>query len=516
MNPVKVMIVDDEVLAIEHMRQLIGWQSLGYEIVCTTTKPSQVSRLAREHRPELILMDIVMPGTDGLALSRELLAEGLALKIVLLTSYKEFEYAKEAVKLGVSNYWVKHEMDAEAVKRELGGLREEIENQRRQRKNDQGRLLVGWLGGRPLTDPQWQAATGDGTFDRFHLLVLQPDRAFPVLPGVNPEAPELPAEWPGEEEAGLLVAVRFLEGCFVLIYGDHGSRGEAKMRERLEEKAGEARRRLEEATGGTVSVAMAYALLHREEVPQKLAEALKRLEQSFFVGSGQRLRLNELPPHEERRLAHWEWEEGLARIRGFLADKKYGEASREAAQLFDQVGEARDRSVLADLYRQLITALNRSRSACGLPSVAEAWAGGAAADADWTTFDGVCKLFLTDIQTVAAADAGMSAMSRKVRQAMEHMDKHYADPDLDADAIARQLGISRDHLRHLFKEETGMTVLDRLTDMRIERAKQLLDEGTYKIYEIAERVGFRSSQYFSQVFRKVAGMTPLDYMERRG
>ncbi|SFE81386.1 Two-component response regulator, YesN/AraC family, consists of REC and AraC-type DNA-binding domains [Paenibacillus algorifonticola] len=517
MNWVKVMLVDDEVLAIEHMKNLISWQQLGYEIVCTANKPSQVVRLAREHRPDLIIMDIVMPGKDGLALSKELLAERLVLKIVLLTSYKEFEYAKEALKLGVANYWIKHEMDAEAVKRELGGLREEIESDRRLRKNDRGRLLVDWLGGRPLSDAQWRTATAEAgeTFDRLHLLVLEPARIMPLLPGVVSDNPVLPPEWPGVEDSSLLAAIRFLDSCFVLIYGDKSSRGEGKMRELLEEKAVEARRTIEQLTGRPTSMAMAYGLPNRADVPGKLAEALKRLSLALFHGPSHLFRLNELRREEEKVPVHLEWEEGLTKTKELLSDKKYEEAAREVSTLFTLALEAKDANGFADLCRQLVTVLNRCRSTCGLPSLSETWAAGPGTAADWTSLAGIRDWFLSELNTLAKTDAGLPAVSRKVRQALEQMESHYGDPELDADTIARQLGISRDHFRHLFKLETGKTALDRLTEIRIEKAKQLLDEGNLKVYEIADRVGFRNGQYFSQVFRKVTGMTPLEYMEKR-
>ncbi|XID92013.1 helix-turn-helix domain-containing protein [Paenibacillaceae bacterium WGS1546] len=516
MDPVKVMLVDDEVLAIEHMRGLISWESLGYEIVCAATKPSQAARLAREHRPELVIMDIVMPGTDGLALSKQLLAEGAAGKIVLLTSYKEFEYAKEAMKLGIANYWVKHEMDPETVKRELGGLREEIENDRRLRKNDRGRLLVDWLGGRPLSDKQWRTATGGlgEAFDRFHLLVMQPDRSFPVLPGAAPESPDLPADWPDSGDAGLLAAVRFLDSHFVLIFGDRGSKGEGKMRERLEEEAAKARATMEKLTGRTVSTAMAYGLTNREDVPAKLAEAMKRLANAIFYGPRHLFRLNELLPEAEEAVRE-DWEESAEKVREWLADRKYKEAGAGLSAAFAIAAAAKDAAALSDLCRQSVGLLNRSRSAVGLPPLAEARPPGAGESADWMSLEGIRDWFLRELSAIEAADAGLPSVSRKVRQALEYMEANYADPDIDADRIARRIGISRDHLRHVFKEETGATVLDRLTEIRMERAKRLLGEGSFKIYEIAERVGYRNGQYFSQVFRKTTGMTPLEYMEKR-
>ncbi|MGG4146064.1 helix-turn-helix domain-containing protein [Paenibacillus algorifonticola] len=517
MNLVKVMLVDDEVLAIEHMKNLISWQQLGCEIVCTANKPSQVIRLAREHRPDLIIMDIVMPGKDGLALSRELLAEGLVLKIVLLTSYKEFEYAKEALKLGVSNYWIKHEMDAETVRRELGGLREEIEGDRRLRKNDRGRLLVDWLGGRPLTDAQWRTATaGLGeAFDRLHLLVLEPARMMPLLPGVMPNKPEWPMEWPSAGDSSLLAAIPFLESCFVLIYGDKSSRGESKMRELLEEKAAEARRTIEQLTGRAASMAMAYGLPNRADVPGKLAEALKWLSQAMFHSSGHLFRMNELQREEEKAPLHLEWEEGLTKTKELLSDSQYEEAAREVSALFSLALAAKDANGFADLCRQLVSVLNRYRATSGLPSLTETWAAGPGTTADWASLTGIRDWFLSELNALAGTSAGQPTLSRKVRQALEQMEQHYGDPELDADAIARQLGISRDHFRHLFKLETGKTALDRLTEIRMEKAKLLLDEGNLKVYEIADRVGFRNGQYFSQVFRKMTGMTPLEYMEKR-
>lgn len=542
MNPVKVMLVDDEVLAIEHLRQLISWESIGCEIVCAASKPSQVVRLAREHRPELVLMDIVMPGTDGLTLSKELLADDPALKIVLLTSYKEFEYAKEAVRMGVANYWVKHEMDADTFRRELGGLREEIVNERRARRNDRGRWLVDWLGGRPLTDAQWKTATaglGDG-FDRLHLLVLKPDRPFPVVPGAAAGAPELPAEWPEEGDPDLLAAVRFLDDAFVLVYGDNGSRREGKMRELLEEKAAAAARTLERVAGGGVSLAAAYGLAGRAEVPGKLAEALRWLALSVFYGPRHLFRLNDLRP-EDAGFAPLAWEDGAERARESLLGQRFEEAAGELSALFAQAAAAKDAAGLGDLCRYLVAALNRGRQACGLPPLAAspppsaaqapsaaaaaspssaalsaaAAGSGASAPCDWLSLSGIRSWFLAEVSALADAASGASPVSRKVRQALEFMQANYADPDIDTDAIARYLGISRDHLRHVFKEETGRTVLDRLTDIRMERAKQLLDEGKHKIYEIAEKVGFRNGQYFSQVFRKSEGLTPLEYMDKR-
>lgn len=522
MKPVKVMIVDDEILAIEHIRQLVPWQSLGYEIVCTTTKPSEASALATEHRADLAIVDIVMPGMNGLALCRQLAEQGTVSKIVLLTSYKEFEYAKEAVKLGVSNYWVKHELDAETLKRELGGLRQEIESVRRQRDGDLSRLLVDWLGGRPITEGQWRAlgVGGDngGTSGGLQLVVLQPDRPYSLMSGVVsdewPNDANLPMEWHDEGGREWLFAVRFLDSHYILIGTEDAGRGEAKLREMLEHKASAARRRMEQMTGTTATMAIAYGIRDKADVPGKVADAVRWLSRSVFYGPRHVFRLNEIRAEEPPRHSSWGWEEGTSRIREALAASRFEDAMRELQELFGQAAQARDITGFAYGCRQLAAALNRARISAQRPSLAEAWSSGRIDSSGWTSLAGIQAWFASEIEMLQASDGGQFVKSRKVRQALDYMEKHYADASVDTDRIARQLGISRDYLRHIFKEETGQTVLDRLIDIRMERAAAMLDEGKLKVYEIAERVGYRNSQYFSQVFRKSKGMSPLEYTER--
>jgi len=284
------------------------------------------------------------------------------------------------------------------------------------------------------------------------------------------------------------------------------------MRAYLEERAAWARQALEQAAGCTVSMALAYGLQGREELPGRAADALRLLSQSFFEGPRHIFRLNDTahPPAG----AAWVEDDGIERYRQALSALQLEEAMGELPLLFEQAAAARDEAVFSDMCRQLASALNRCRVAAQLPTLAELWEAGELDDSGWTSIGGIQSWFKEQLQGIAAALGGQQTVSRKVRLALSHMEHHYDDPDLDTDAIARQVGLSRDHFRHLFKEETGQTVLDQLTDIRMKHAKRLLDEGRYKVYEIADKVGFRNSQYFSQVFRKSTGMNPLEYMER--
>lgn len=104
-----------------------------------------------------------------------------------------------------------------------------------------------------------------------------------------------------------------------------------------------------------------------------------------------------------------------------------------------------------------------------------------------------------------------SAYSRPVSDAIAYVRAHYSEPELSLNDVADSLHLSVGYLCMLFKQETGVTLKNHITDVRIEEAKRLLRTGHAKIYEICTAVGYPNSQYFSQVFYKKVGMYPAEY-----
>lgn len=104
--------------------------------------------------------------------------------------------------------------------------------------------------------------------------------------------------------------------------------------------------------------------------------------------------------------------------------------------------------------------------------------------------------------------------SKYVLQAMNYIAEHYADSGLNITGIAQHLGVSEGHLSHVFKKETNYTVVGYITQYRIHRAMGLLKDCRYKIYEVAEMVGYRDVTYFGSIFKKKTGMSPSDYQDR--
>lgn len=104
--------------------------------------------------------------------------------------------------------------------------------------------------------------------------------------------------------------------------------------------------------------------------------------------------------------------------------------------------------------------------------------------------------------------------SKYVLQALEYIAAHYADQDISITSIAAHLGVSEGHLSHVFKKETSYTIISYLTQYRIHTAMKLLQDCRYKVYEVAEMVGYRDVAYFGSTFKKLVGVSPSEYQDR--
>lgn len=110
---IKVMIVDDEKYVRMGIKNDTDWALIGCEVVAEASNGEMALELAGQFRPDLVISDIKMPKMDGIELAGRLLEKYPDTKVIFLTAYNEFEYARQAVRLGVSDYLLKPFHDGE-------------------------------------------------------------------------------------------------------------------------------------------------------------------------------------------------------------------------------------------------------------------------------------------------------------------------------------------------------------------------------------------------------------------
>ena len=114
---------------------------------------------------------------------------------------------------------------------------------------------------------------------------------------------------------------------------------------------------------------------------------------------------------------------------------------------------------------------------------------------------------------VAFADDGVADCHAEIKKAITYIRTHYAQ-NISVEIVAKELYISPSYLMHLFKAELGKTFNDALIDYRIEMAKELLKDHQCHIYEVCHKVGYNDTKYFSQLFKKITGVSPKEYLNK--
>lgn len=132
----RVLLVDDENIIVEGLRRVIRWADYNCEVVGTACDGEEGTRLIRQLRPHILFTDIRMPGQDGLAMVAALRSEYPDMQVAILTGYREFAYAQEAIRLGVTRFLLKPSK-MEEIKEALSVMVERLDKQPMQEQQNQ-------------------------------------------------------------------------------------------------------------------------------------------------------------------------------------------------------------------------------------------------------------------------------------------------------------------------------------------------------------------------------------------
>ena len=485
-----VLIADDEPLIVSGLSEHIDWQAMDCRVAAAASNGEEALRFIEALNPDILLTDIVMPGLSGLDLAERIRQQGRHTEVILLSTYDHFEYAREALRIGVCDYVLKPiEIDRlrEAVRKASRRL-DEKSRDRLVRPSEQDAVFDAVLYGAPAAgSPLHEARRGlivcVRTYNR------REENAYGIIGAVR--------ETLKERLGGIGAAVytRFSGSMLVLTV----LLPDGMEREDVETAAAEAvlavpeDRALCVATVGAAAVPGAE--LHRQ---YEACEA--DLNQGYFASASGIL------PHGETGTAAAVQEE----IDALMAALRSGQAEALEASftgLREKLAAGRSPEQAAHTVRELFRLATNQASRMGMaekPQVRKRY--------DDETFGESMGSMLAYLKTICLWAQRERDHGARLRRVLED---HYRDPSFGLAEAAEILDMSVPYLSRLFKRETGEGFLDTLTRLRLDEAARLLKTTDRRIRDIASDVGFDNERYFSQVFRKHMGCTPGAFRDGR-
>ncbi|RDI39164.1 response regulator [Falsibacillus pallidus] len=503
---VKLLIVDDEQTEREGLRVIL--KRAFPELNIDEAKNGKIAvQKADEFQPDLIMMDIKMPGMNGLEAIELISAAHPAIKFIMITAYDTFEFARQALKLGVKDYLLKPSTIkeiGETVGKVLKEIEEEQESIAKSRKQQDALQKA-------LTLVETDVVT-QLLFDHVHEVHL--DMLVEML-HIHPASEKfvmmvlLPA---GSEQhySAIKEKIRTTKSGWVgALYGRQlpiivFRDSEKSFRSQAIFLAGEIIKlaKKDQAAGWFVGIGNPCSSL--EAIRQSYQEALiASMDASLPV----KYRFySELPPlgtAEDEQMAK-------KREQQFLDQVRLGEWEKVRENLFDLiqrfVHEGASMLQIQQKVLELLWIAGRVMSEMGMEIET--------------------PMFSFQAQDPRQLQSETSILLEQMRQSYEeHHERLEADSihqlrqfimehsheDISLDALGRKVGLSPIYISKLFKERLGINYIDFLTECRITKAKKLMQDPEKSIKEITFEVGYHEPNYFSKVFKKVCGVSPKDY-----
>ena len=131
MGKVQIYIVDDEWMAVEYLKALLKEASPAYEVAGAAFQGQIAYGEILKIRPDIVFVDIQMPGMTGIELAEKLLESECNPTVIFLTSYRDFDFVKKGMDLGIASYLLKNELTAEVLKKEIDKIIKDTEIERK-------------------------------------------------------------------------------------------------------------------------------------------------------------------------------------------------------------------------------------------------------------------------------------------------------------------------------------------------------------------------------------------------
>ncbi|MGN0178018.1 MAG: response regulator [Monoglobaceae bacterium] len=517
----KVLLVDDEPLIIKSLIKIIRDETDEFEICGEAVNGADGFEKIKELRPDIVITDICMSKMTGIEMIEkinDIIPQG---KIIILTGYRDFEYAQQAVNLGVCGFLLKP-MKSEEVVNAIRTAAAQIETERVKEKqieayNEMFVKDLSYMNQKLIRD----IMTGERRYDGQNYKIadeqcnIEIDKFYLLFICIAEQSANEAAYMICEYVAELIENA--VNGKALHIYIDLHNMVlilEAKDDiEYVEEQSRKAIDRAKEEKGidGCIGISTrgsGVGDLHLKyiECREAVADAVRKESGPVAVFERQEKAADdELLALKENIILRME-KKDYNKARRYIDDiiaascgnsdselDKYKEIYNQIiSYMIDNCGHAYDEafklSRMCSIGKNIQICRNKQE------------------------LDEMLKMIADSAFAKNSADDSNNGAVRKVKKIIEYIDENYYK-NIKLDDIAKHMLMSSFYTSRIFKKETGKNLVDYINEVRVNKAMQMMRENDMKIYQVAEQVGIDNTQYFSKIFKKYCGQTPTEYME---
>lgn len=520
----RVLMVDDEEDIRVGIIRKMDWEGLGFCLVGQAENGREALELAEQLHPDLILTDIKMPFMDGLTLCKKLIPLLPAAKFVVFSGFDQFDYAKQAISIHVSEYVLKP-INAAELSAVLTKLKQQLDAERDQQRNME-LLRSRYENSLPILRELFYTRLLEGR--------IRPNQVFPSASqlGIDLSAQTWVvalAHLEESEQSSELLSFSVQElfeqqfslpncQCKSFFYSDtiallFGFSGESD----LFGLSGELNRLCtlsKSYLSLTLTVGIGTPCTQLESLPASTRGARNALSYRVMVGSGRSIFIGDLEPDSSQGIAFDDQDQqDLSNAVKMGSQEEIRTVVGRLVAKIQRAGLALSQSHL--FFLELLTCLLRLTREGNLTvqDVFGTQFTGTLQLTDFHSLDALehwCFECCVQISILLGQQRSDSAW-RTVERAKQFIATHFAQDDLSVETLCDHLHLSPAYFSTLFKRETGLGFSAYVTEVRMEQAARLLRETEDKTYLIAQKIGYSDPNYFSYVFKRHFGATPSKY-----
>lgn len=530
-----VMLVDDDYPVLEYLSESIPWEDLGLRLQGIYENGAAAHEAALRETPDILVTDIGMPKMNGLELIRLVKQMNPNLRTVILSCHNEFQYAQQALKLNVQEYILKETLDPGDLEKLLEQFRRSLDQERSMNvetrrlehliHQNQGAMKERFIRGtihQPMLDQAgWKTEAKSfgldveeklylpviGYLDHYRsakLRFVSDDMLHFAYSNVMEEV--LRDSEPAAVHFPYGVKLSFFIRTFPDMLKVNRYDETAGLLARVRDAAGPALR-------GSMSFIIGQVCRSPEELKHELASLLAGSGQRFYLKPGSVVKKEAPATAEVREDPFAVYNQAGEEFRDMIVDHRSGQLVSTVSKWIRHMEEKRYQpeqvkdwtlKLLLDLKLKL-QSMQYFRASYTVDILHK----------EIVEIDTLYELkswLIEHFEAAVTAVGGLGGQTSRV----EVLDaKQYIagrlDKRISLEEVAEQLHLNPSYFSRLFKKETGETFIEYVTRMKMEKAKEYLDETGHSVGRICELLGYDNQSYFIKTFKSLTGVTPVEY-----